>query len=830
VYATLLGRYSGQSDFAIGTFHANRDDVATERLVGFFVNNLALRCDLSGRPTWRALIRRLRDVVTGAYSHVDTPFERVVTELGVTRTLRQTPLFQAMCVLQNLPTLPARIGPLDVTIVRRPYERADFDITLWLREDGTGGLRGGLNYDAELFTPRTVTDLARLLRELVDACLAEPDAAVADAARSTTDVPAAGTANRSPEPLARRFAAQAAATPGATALTWPTSRGAAAVMTYAELAAAAGRLAARLRGRGVGTESRVGVFLGRSPAAVVAFLAVAEAGGGYVPIDPDYPPKRIAELLADADLGWLLTTADLRDRVGPTDAEILEVDDSAPTAYAPDPPPADTPPGGLAYAIFTSGSTGRPKPVLVSFANLAAYLDSIMPALALRPDDRVLAFAATTFDATTEELYPALLTGASVALRPADVRVPDADFDALLEAVRPTVLSLPVTFWHAWVDRLTRENGQVPGHVRMLLLNAEEPSVHRYRQWCAAGGAGVRLVNTYGPTEATVTATLYEPGPTTTAHETWDRFPIGTVLDGVTARILDPTGRPVPDGAVGELCLGGPGVTRGYGGRPGLTADAFRPDADAATPGDRLYRTGDLVRRLPDGTLLMLGRGDRQVKIRGHRVELGEVEAALLEHPGVAQAAVLATGTDELRRLVAYLAVADPGLTEADMREYAAERLPLYMVPARIPILPELPLTPNRKIDRRALAERLPADLAAHRPDRDRASAPPTTPAQRRLHAIWCDVLGRSDIGVHDNFFGIGGDSIRGLRIITQARDAGLTLTVRDLFERQTIAALADAVPAPDDAGPPPAPEGSTRATGLSDNQLRGALSRLRKG
>jgi amino acid adenylation domain-containing protein len=474
----------------------------------------------------------------------------------------------------------------------------------------------------------------------------------------------------------------------------------------------------------------------------------------------------------------------------------------------------------LAYAIFTSGSTGTPKPVLVSNANLAAYLDWIIPELALEPTDRVLAFASPTFDATTEELYPALLCGASVALRPADVRVPDASFDALLETTRPTVLSLPVTFWHAWVDRLAREDGRVPEYVRMLLLNAEEPSVHRYRQWCAAGGAHVRFVNTYGPTEATVTATLYEPDGET-AHEIWDRFPIGTALAGIEAHILDGSGRPVPDGAVGELCLGGPSVTRGYGGQPGLTAAAYRPDP--FHPGARLYHTGDLVRRLSDGTLLMLGRGDRQVKIRGHRVELGEVEAALLGHPAVEQAAVLATGTGEFRQLVAYVAGDAPGL-----RDHLAERLPHYMVPARLLVLPELPLSANRKVDRRALADRVTADLAAVPSDRPTA-AEPDTETQRRLHTIWCKVLGRPDIGVHDNFFSIGGDSIRGLSVVTLARDAGLALTVRDLFDRQTIAALAAHA---DTAASAVSTDSvvSARVTGLSDSQLRGALARLRKG
>ncbi|MGD0603555.1 MAG: amino acid adenylation domain-containing protein [Streptosporangiaceae bacterium] len=841
VFATLLGRYSGQRDFAVGTFHANRDEAATQRLIGYFVNNLALRCDLAGRPTWRSLIGSLRERVVGAYAHADTPFEQVIRDLRIERDARQTPLFQAMLVLQNLPAVPARIGPLELTVVRRPYERADFDLTLWLREDGAGGLAGGLIYDADIFTAQTTARLADLFGALLDACIAAPDGLITAAARPP--VTASAKAKATPRPtLAARFAAKAAATPGSTAVIWLTGQAGSAAMTYAELAAAAARLAATLRARGAGPESRIAVFLPRSPAAVIAFLAVAQSGAAYVPLDPGYPAQRIRGLLADAHATWVITTPALRGRLPAQGAGIIEVTDfPAPATEPPDTASVPVPPpGSLAYVIFTSGSTGRPKPVEVSNENLSAYLDSIITALDLRPADRVLAFAATTFDATTEELYPALLSGASVALRPDEVRVPDAAFDELLAATRPTVLSLPVTFWHAWVDRFAREGGQVPDHVRMLLLNAEEPSVHRYRQWCAAGGARVRFVNTYGPTEATVTASLYEPGPAATAHELWGRFPIGTVLDGMTAHVLDPSGWPVPEGAVGELCLGGPAVTRGYGGQPGLTAAAYWPDPWAAEPGGRLYRTGDLARRLSDGTLLLLGRADRQVKIRGHRVEPGEVEASLLGHPAVTQAAVLTADDGELRRLVGYVATADPALTEERLRGYLAARLPHYMIPARLPVLPDLPLTPNRKVDRQSLAERLPGDLAAGLPGDGQAAAPPATATQQRLHGIWCAVLSRSAVSVHDNFFGIGGDSIRGLQIVTKAREAGLDLTVGDLFDRQTIAGLAelaDTRPLADAARPEAgAAAGRTEtaagapATGLTDVQLRDALARLRKG
>ncbi|HEY2577629.1 MAG TPA: amino acid adenylation domain-containing protein, partial [Streptosporangiaceae bacterium] len=485
VFATVLARYSGQSDFAIGTFHANRDDTATQRLIGYFVNNLALRCNLSANPTWRELLSRLRHTVTDAYTHVDTPFEQVIRDLHVDRHTNQTPIFQAMLVLQNLPPLPEKLGPLDLTVIRRPYERADFDLTLWLREAGSGALTGGLIYDADIFTQTTATRLTHLFHTLLAAFLETPDAPTTNAARPHQIAPP----NHPPgPPLAHRFATQAATTPDNTALVWPTPNGT-ATLTYTDLATAATQLATRLRAEGIAQESRVAVYLPRSPAAVIAFLAVAQAGAAYVPLDPDYPPQRLADLSSAARVDCLITTPSLRDQFAPHHPRLplLELPDPAgsthsdrrrsaqPTAAGPSESPGPLTPlpdDSLAYVIFTSGSTGHPKPVLVTNTNLSAYLDSIIPALALTPKDRILAFAATTFDATTEELYPALLSGASIVLRPPDVRVPDASFDALLESARPTVLSLPVTFWHAWADRLVREDGQVPPQVRMLLLNA----------------------------------------------------------------------------------------------------------------------------------------------------------------------------------------------------------------------------------------------------------------------------------------------------------------------------------------------------------------------
>jgi amino acid adenylation domain-containing protein len=788
-FVATLHRHTGQADFAVGTFSANRDEVAVERLVGFFVNNLALRCNVSGDPTWRDLLRRVRDVTGGAFAHQEVPFERVLDTLKVERALSHAPLFQAMCVLQSFPAWPDRMGDLALELVRRPSERADYDVTLWLHDAPDGWLNGGLEYDRDLFDEPTIAALAATFLALAGALAADPDGRVAAAGRGPVR-PAITPEEGSGAWAHERVAAQAARTPDAVALTWlDEASGLPGHRTYGEMWARVEGLARRLRTLGVGPEVRVGVLVERSPEAVAGFLAVLTAGGAYVPVDPEYPPDRVAMLLEDARAGCLLTTRRHAPAAG-VPVVLLDEPGDAPPA-----PPAATSGDQLAYVIHTSGSTGRPKGVMVTHASLRAYLDAIRPALALAADDRVLNFASVSFDAITEEVYPALLAGASVVLRPSWLRTPDAEFEVFLAATAPTVLSLPVTFWHAWVDRLER----VPVGVRMLLLNAEAPSVARYRRWVEAGGAGRRWINTYGPTEATVTASLYEPNGSGPLEDVWGRFPIGTPLPNTVTHVLDAAGWPVPDGTPGELHLGGAGVTRGYVGQPGVTAAAYVPDPFSVRPGARMYRTGDVVRRLPGGELDYLGRLDAQVKIRGHRVELGEVEAALDADPAVRGLAVVVDESGGERRLVAYVAQDDPGDVEA-VRSRLRALLPPYMVPARFLRLPSLPLTPNGKVDRRALAARLASDLAAPEPA---AGAPPGNAAEAALLAIWEDVLGRRGIGVHDNFFALGGDSIMAMRLVARAREeAGLPVEPRDLFRHQTIAELAAVAPA---ARPAPA-------------------------
>ncbi|MFF7633260.1 amino acid adenylation domain-containing protein [Kitasatospora sp. NPDC008050] len=833
LWAATLELHTGQQDFAVGTFTAGRTEPALEQLVGFFVNNLALRCELAGDPSWRERIARARATCTEAFAHQEVPFEKVLEAAGVERSAERTPLFQTLCVLQNYPGRPGNLGALGLDLVRRPYDRADFDLTLWLRPDEDGGLSGGIDHDTAAVDRATAQRIAETFRRFAEALLSGPDE------RPRRALPAAPPVRPALAPAAgpwlhQRTAMAAARTPNAPALIeYRPEDGSTLVTTHGELEQAAGRLAHRLRQAGIGPERAVAVLLGRSAAAVTAFLAVLKAGGGYVPIDPGYPPERIRTLLEDSGADLLVGTTEQLARLTASGAidlpqaaapgRLLALDDPA-TVREPAAPPVGalaeqpTVADQLAYAIFTSGSTGRPKAVAVSHANLSGYLDAIGPRLALGPGDRVLGFASVSFDATVEELYPALVAGASVVLRPDGLRTPDSGFDAFLAATRPTVLSLPVSFWHAWVERMTAERLRVPAGVHTLLLNAEAPAPARYQEWLRLCDAPVRWINTYGPTEATVTATLHQPAADSAAPPL--RFPIGTALANTTLHVLDGYGTPVPPGTPGELFLGGLGVARGYLGRPAATARAYPPDPYAATPGARLYRTGDRVRQLPDGELEFLGRLDHQLKIRGHRVEPGEVEAALAGHPVVRQCAVLPHGAPPALRLVAYVAPAGEAASEQTIRRDLGARLPEHLVPARILFLDRLPLTPNAKVDRAALAARLTQDLRAAEQD---APAADLTERQELLAGVWRAVLGREQIGPGDNFFALGGDSLLAVQLAVRARAVGLALEAREVFRYQSLAEQAEIA----DQLTEPAVSPSTSATRLDGRQKAELMARL---
>ncbi|GGP09341.1 hypothetical protein GCM10012278_44650 [Nonomuraea glycinis] len=825
-YQVLLARHTGQSDILVGTPWATRDRVELEPVIGYLTDTLVLRGDLAGDPSFRDLLAATRSSVLDAHTHRAVPFERLIGELGVPRDLQHNPLLATMIILHSQAgdgTPPERIGDLGVELYDGGFRQAKFDLALetWRNDQG---LLAVLGYDTTLFHAATAEGLAArfavLLRGIADApgtplsrlpLLTDTDKAAltdggtvaltdTDKAALTgsdtvalTDIDTAapadidtaapvdaaapaggGSAYRQSGqgkgvPVPVLFQRVVAATPEATALLCGEER-----VSYGELDLRVARLAAALRRRGVTDGCVVGVFLGRSTEAVVALLAVWRAGGAYLPLDPDHPDERLAFLIDDSAARLVVTDAGLADRLPPDTVTLIAADESRRGD--------DRWLGGWhevefddpAYVIYTSGSTGVPKGVLVEHGSLAGRVRWMREAYDLRPDDRVVQFASLSFDAHAEELYPALTAGAAVHLLPGGaLSLPAALRDPAGREV--TVLDLPTAYWH----RLTESFDDVswPEGLRLVILGGEQVHATAVGRWRDRFGDRIRLVNTYGPTEATIIATAVTLG----ADDTTGRPPIGWPIDGTTVHVLGPYGEPVPPGFPGELCLGGAGLARGYLGRPALTAERFIPDP-YGPPGSRLYRTGDRVRWRPDGALEFLGRLDGQVKVRGFRVEPGEVEAALLSHPGVRQTVVTAAED----RLVAYVVGA---AAPDELRRHLAARLPAHLVPTGWVPLDALPLTITGKIDHAALPDPEPEAAARF--------VPPGTDAETLVAEVWEQVLGldAGRVGTLDDFFALGGHSLLVTRVAALLGNAiEAEVPIRTVFDRPTVAALAAAV------------------------------------
>ncbi|HEX7239654.1 MAG TPA: amino acid adenylation domain-containing protein, partial [Longimicrobiaceae bacterium] len=769
----LLARWSGQDDVSIGTPIAGRTHAELEGLIGFFVNTLVLRTGLDGAPTFRELLRRVRETTLGAFGHQEVPFERLVEELHPERSLAHTPLFQAMFAFQagGPPGSALRLEGLRMAPLSHGRAVAKFDLSLTLEERGEG-IGGALLYRAELFEPATVERMLRHFASLAGRLASAPDRPVAEAALLAPAERAAlledWSAPRLDPPregVHALFAEQARRTPGAPAVV-----SAAETLTYAELDRRADRLARRLAGLGVGPDARVAVCVERSAELVAALLGVLGAGAAYVPLDPGYPADRLAFALADSGARVLLTQERLRDRLPADGIEVVLVDGEA--AADGDAAGADVGPDHLAYVIHTSGSTGTPKGVAVPHGALASHMRWMLRAYPLSAGDRVLQKTPVGFDASVWELWAPLLAGATLVMAPPDAHRDTAALARIVESERITVLQVVPSLLAAMADGggLARCTG-----LRRLFCGGEALPAELAER--ARSETGAEVVNLYGPTEVCIQSVTHayaggEPGAT---------VPIGRPVDGVRAVVLDPAGEPAPAGVAGELYLGGAQLARGYLGRPDLTAERFVPDPFSAAPGERLYRTGDRARRLPDGALEFLGRVDQQVKVRGFRIEPGEVEAALRRHPSVRDAVVVARE----ERLVGY--VVGAGADAAELRAFLRASLPEHMVPSALVALDAFPLTPGGKLDRRA--------LPAPEGDPGAGHAPPRTSTEAALAAIFAAVLRREEVGVHAHFFDLGGHSLLATRVVSRVREEfGVEVPLRAVFEAPTVAALAERV------------------------------------
>jgi len=805
-YDVLLSRLSGSEDVVVGTQVAGRTRAETEGLVGFFVNNLALRTDLSGDPSFRELVVRVRRAALDAYAHQDLPFQKLVDALGVERTMAYSPIFQASFVFQPAEdaaeaAAAARAG--DPVLPAAPLSRpAQYELTFDLHEAGAGVI-GVAAYSTERFDHATAERFVDAYRLLLESFVADPEAAISappamdEAERrrvveTWNDTAAAFPPHPSVHAMIARRAAE---TPAAVAAVFEERE-----MPYAELDARAGRLAALLRGLGVGPESRVAVAMERGMEIPVAVLGALKAGAAYVPVDPAYPAERIEWMTADSAAAVILTQARVIDRLPSTGASVVAVDEAWERLGSMDAESlsAEVHPLNAAYVIYTSGSTGRPKGVVVPHATLLNHNRAIVEAYGLRADDRVLQFASLSFDKSVEDIFPTWTVGAALVLRPAEL-AGGADFSRWLEARRITVANPPTAFWNEWVRDLAETGGAVPSSLRVSLFGGETVRPDAVAQWRRMAPR-VPMINGYGPTEITVTATVHalRPGADPRAD-----VPIGRPIANVRVYVLDAAMRPVPTGVPGELYVGGAGVARGYLNRPALTAERFIPDPFSAEPGARLYRTGDRARWRGDGEVDFLGRMDHQVKIRGFRIEPGEIEIALREHGAVRDAVVIAREDGgRSARLVAYVAPMDgASVDSAALRAHLADRLPSYMIPSAFVAIERVPLTPGGKVDRRAL----PAPVVEQaRSD----AALPSSPAEEVLARIWAGVLRVDEIGVHDNFFALGGDSILAIQVVSRAAREGYRITPRDLFQHQTVAELARAAGAVEAAAAPAEPRG----------------------
>jgi amino acid adenylation domain-containing protein/non-ribosomal peptide synthase protein (TIGR01720 family) len=774
-FQALLSRLSNQEDVVVGTPVANRNRVETEGLIGFFVNTLALR----GRPerdlAFPACVGQVRETALGAYARQDLPFERVVEELQPERSLAHSPLFQVMLVLQN-----TAAGSLEIPGLRlEPFAPAvpaiaKFDLTLSL-EETAAGLAGSLEYGADLFDEATALRIAAALGTLLAAAVERPEVRLSDLPLlSPAELDQALSAwNRAASPgiqpacLHELFERQAARTPEALAAVDGGES-----LTYRELDAAANRLARHLRHLGVGPEARVGLCLERSPRLLVGILGVLKAGGAWVPLDPATPPERMTTILEDALAGLpdplLLTEEALAGLVPLPGVRRVRLDaDAAEIARRPDGPiSSGAVPDNLAYVIFTSGSTGRPKGVAVAHRGLASLIAAQARLFQIGPGSRVLQFASPGFDAAVAEIAVALATGATLHLASREELLPGPDLIRLLREREISVVTLPPSALAVMPPE------PLPA-LRTLVVAGEACPPATARAWAA----GRRLVNAYGPTEATVCASAEVFG------EPDERLTLGYPTDNAALYGLDAALNPAPLGVTGELFLAGPGLARGYLGRPDLTAEAFRPYPWSAEPGGRLYRTGDAVRRLPDGRFELLGRLDRQVKIRGFRVELGEIEAALESCPAVRQAAVVLR-EDGGEKLLAVCVVGE--IETAALRSFLAARLPNYMIPALFIPLAEMPLLPSGKPDRKALS-RLPAGGAV-----EEGYVAPRTPVERALAGIFAETLRIERVGIRDDFFARGGHSLLAVGLMARIEERlGSRLPLATLFEGATVERLA---------------------------------------
>lgn len=785
-FQALLARYAGQDTFAVGTNILGRDRVEFENLIGYFANVLALRADLSGNPTFRELLERTRQTVVEGFAHREIPFEKIIWDLSRTRDESRTPIFQVLFQVTQVALRDIHLASLQVTPLFFDPATSEYDVSLDVR-DFPDGMSCAFRYSTDLFDRVTMKQFSKHYEQLLREVLKNPDARLSslsllnEAEREQILVTWNDTAADFPRDLCihELVSERAAQTPDATAVVFQSQ-----ALTYRELDQRANQLAHVLQQRSVGPDKPVGVLLERSVEMLVTILAVLKAGGAYLPLDPAAPTLRNRAILEQAETTLLVTTASLAETLAPLATPMLLLDRERThiEQASSDPVNSRATSSDLAYVIYTSGTTGQPKGVMVEHRSLVNHSNFFQRYYGLTAQDRVLQFAPIAFDFSAEEIFPAWLAGAAIVIRPEGAALAPREFLEFVAAQQLTMLDLPTAFWHSLVQGMDELDLSLPPSVRLVIVGGEQVSTSMFARWRARVGNGVRWVNTYGPTEATIAVTTFEP------DETWsnDRdLPIGRPISNAQVYILDEHMDPVPVGVPGDLYIGGEPVARGYLNRAELTAEKFVPNpfATLSPHAPRLYKTGDRARYRADGQLEFRGRRDDQVKLRGFRIELSEIETALAQHPAVKQNVVIAhTQGSNTMRLVAYIVFRDAPLAANQVRAWLGARLPDYMIPALFVTLDALPLLANGKVDRRAL----PSPDAVLTPTVEYVA--PQTPMQQLAASIWADILRLPRVGVYDDFFMLGGHSLLATLVVARA-EAMLSknIPLRSLFDNPVL-------------------------------------------
>ncbi|MGK7878448.1 MAG: amino acid adenylation domain-containing protein, partial [Xenococcaceae cyanobacterium] len=794
-FQTLLSRYSGQEDIIIGTPVAGRNQVETEGLIGFFINSLAIRTNLSGNPSFRQLLSQVREVTLGAYDHQDLPLEKLIEELNPERDLSRSPLFQVMFAFQNTPSQPRELLGLTITPLEVHNGTSKFDLTLDLRETSEG-IKGGIEYNTDLFKAETITRILGHFQTFLESIVANPEQRLWDlpiltaAERHQLLVEWNNTQNNYSNNtcIHQLFDAQVEQTPDAIAVVFENQQ-----LTYRELNRRANQLAHHLQALGVRPEVLVGICVERSLEMVVGLLGILKAGGAYVPLDPGYPQERLAYMLSDSQVPVLLTQKQLVVGLPNHQACVvcLDTDWRKISQKSEENPVCGVKPENLAYVIYTSGSTGKPKGVQIIHRGVVNFLNSMSSQPGLTTQDILLAITSLSFDIAALELFLPISMGARIVLVSREVASDGSQLLARLTSSGATVMQgTPAT----WCMLLAA--GSKDSYPLKILCGGEALPRELASQLLERGSS---LWNLYGPTETTIWSTAYKVNASRLVTRI-ENAPecIGRPIANTQVYILDQHLQPVPIGVPGELYIGGDGLARGYLNRPELTAEKFISNPFSDEPGSHLYKTGDLARYLPDGNIEFLGRIDNQVKIRGFRIELGEIEAVLTQHSEVQQAVVIVREDEHgNKHLVAYVVPNNQFLIPSpesqipsQLCHFLKQKLPDYMIPSAYILLDTLLLTPNGKIDRCALPEPDPLRL-----NLESAFVAPSTSVEQQIADIWTQFLKLDTVGIHDNFFELGGHSLLATQIISRLRQAfGRELPLKILFEAPTVSELSDRI------------------------------------